>query len=226
MILEVSDAVVAYGSAVAVDRVSFSVEAGGMVALVGPNGAGKTSLVNAISGLVPLRSGAITRGGRVAQVPEGRQMFGELTVEDNIRLGGWKSGERDPEPMYELFPDLRERRSQQSATLSGGQQQMVSIARALMAKPELLVIDELSLGLAPLIVEDLARHLSVINESQGTAILLIEQEVGLALRLCERALVMEAGRIVLDGTTAELTESDELSALYLGGTTDEGKAGE
>lgn len=218
MLLEVHDVTVAYGSAIAVDGVSLTVSPGEMVALVGPNGAGKTSLVNAITGMVRHESGTIHRGGRIAQVPEGRQMFGTLSVEDNIRLGGWRSGRRDVEAMYDLFPDLRGRRRQQAATLSGGQQQMVSIARALMADPGLLVIDELSLGLAPLVVESLAEHLVAINKQAGTAILLIEQEIGLALRICDRGLVMEAGRIVAHGSSMELSSREDLSEIYLGGS--------
>lgn len=221
MILEVENVTIAHGSAVAVDGVSLCVARGEKVALVGPNGAGKTSLVNAITGMHRPRNGTIRRGGQVTQVPEGRQMFGTLTVDDNIRLGGWRSRRRGTEEMYELFPDLRDRRKQQAATLSGGQQQMVSIARALMGEPDLLVIDELSLGLAPLVIENLAQHLIEINERAGTAILLIEQEVGLALRICDRGLVMEAGRLVASGTSAELSARDDLSEIYLGGSVTE-----
>lgn len=214
--LNVHEVVVRYGEATAVDGVTLHVGAGEMVALVGPNAAGKSSLVNAINGLVPIAAGTITRGGRVAQVPEGRQMFADLTVEDNLRLGAWKSGNRDPRRIYELFPDLERLRAQEAGTLSGGQQQMVAIGRALMADPELIVIDELSLGLAPLVVADLAQHLRELNESQGTAVLLIEQEIGLAFDLCSRAYLLESGRVVLEGATDELLHSDHLRRVYLG----------
>lgn len=190
---------------------------GEMVALVGPNGAGKSSLVGAVSGLVRPASGSITVAGRVAQVPEGRQMFGELTVRDNLRLGAWRSGSRDPEPIYELLPDLRRLSKQRASTLSGGQQQMVAVGRALMAQPDLLVIDELSLGLAPLVAAQLINHLADLNRERGTAVLLIEQEVTLAFSVCSRAYVLESGAIVAEGSTAELRDAPELQEAYFGG---------
>ncbi|MCX7523300.1 ABC transporter ATP-binding protein [Microbacterium sp. STN6] len=215
--LTLNDVVIRYGSAVAVDGVSLSVERGEMVALVGPNGAGKSSLVNAISGVVPVASGSIRLDARSAQVPEGRQMFADMSVEDNLRLGAWKSKDRDPAPIYEMLPDLQRLRRQKAGTLSGGQQQMVAVGRALMAKPELLLIDELSLGLAPLVVAGLADHLQKLNREHGTTILLIEQEIALAFRLCERAYVLEAGRIVASGESAELALDPALRDAYLGG---------
>lgn len=217
MMLQVEDLVVRYGAATALDGVSLSVSDGELVALVGPNGAGKTSLVNAISGLVKSASGRIEVGGRVAQVPEGRQMFGDLSVEDNLRLGAWRHRPKDPAPVYELLPDLQRLRRQRADTLSGGQQQMVAVGRALMAQPDLLVIDELSLGLAPLVAAQLVEHLAQLNRSRGTSVLLIEQEIGLAFELCSRAYVLETGRIVAEGATETLREAPELQEAYFGG---------
>lgn len=215
--LDVEQLVVRFGAATALDGVDLQLDAGEMVALVGPNGAGKSTLVNAVSGLVPVTSGRIDCRGRVAQVPEGRQMFPDLSVEDNLRLGAWRGKNRDPERVYRLLPALRDRTRQRAGTLSGGQQQMVAVGRALMADPDLLVIDELSLGLAPLVVADLAEHLVALNREQGTTILLIEQEVGLAFSICSRAYVLESGRIVMSGPTAELANSPAVLQAYLGG---------
>ncbi|MBN9193567.1 ABC transporter ATP-binding protein [Microbacterium sp.] len=217
MMLDVDDLVVRYGAATALDGVSLTVGDGELVALVGPNGAGKTSLVNAVSRIVRPASGRIVLGGRVAQVPEGRQMFGELSVEDNLRLGAWRHRPKDPTAVYELLPDLQRLRRQRTATLSGGQQQMVAVGRALMAQPDLLVIDELSLGLAPMIAAQLVDHLAELNRSRGTAVLLIEQEIGLAFELCSRAYVLESGQIVAEGTTDALREDPALQAAYFGG---------
>ena len=217
MMLDVDDLVVRYGAATALDGVSLTVGDGELVALVGPNGAGKTSLVNAVSRIVRPASGRIVLGGRVAQVPEGRQMFGELSVEDNLRLGAWRHRPKDPTAVYELLPDLQRLRRQRTATLSGGQQQMVAVGRALMAQPDLLVIDELSLGLAPMIAAQLVDHLAELNRSRGTAVLLIEQEIGLAFELCSRAYVLESGQIVAEGTTDALREDPARQAAYFGG---------
>lgn len=217
MMLDVTDLVVRYGAATAVDGVSLHVAEGEMVALGGPNGAGKTSLVNAISGIVRPAAGTISVAGRVAQVPEGRQMFGELSVRDNLRLGAWRSGSRDPEAVYEVLPDLRRLSKQRASTLSGGQQQMVAVGRALMAQPDLLVIDELSLGLAPLVAAQLISHLAELNRERGTAVLLIEQEVTLAFSVCTRAYVLESGSIVAEGDTAVLRDAPELQEAYFGG---------
>lgn len=217
MMLDVCDLVVRYGAATAVDGVSLAVEDGELVALVGPNGAGKTSLVNAISGIVRPVSGQVHLGGRVAQVPEGRQMFGDLSVEDNLRLGAWRRRDKNLAPIYELLPDLQRLRKQRADTLSGGQQQMVAVGRALMARPDLLVIDELSLGLAPLVAAQLVQHLAELNRTRGTSVLLIEQEIGLAFDLCSRAYVLETGHIVAEGATAQLRTAPELQDAYFGG---------
>jgi branched-chain amino acid transport system ATP-binding protein len=215
--LSIEDLIVRYGAATALDGVSLTVDDAELVALVGPNGAGKTSLVNAISGIVAPVSGRIEVGGRVAQVPEGRQMFGELSVEDNLRLGAWRHRPKDVGPVYELLPDLQRLRKQRADTLSGGQQQMVAVGRALMAQPDLLVVDELSLGLAPMVAAQLVEHLATLNRTRGTAVLLIEQEIGLAFELCSRAYVLESGRIKASGPTAELRDAPELQDAYFGG---------
>ena len=214
--LRVEDLVVRYGSAVALDRVSLDVGAGELVALVGPNGAGKSTLINTITGLVAPASGSVRCEGRVAQVPEGRQMFPDMTVEDNLLLGGWSIRHRDLREVFDLLPDLADLRRRQAGRLSGGQQQMVAVGRALMARPDLLAIDELSLGLAPLVVADLAAHLRVLNQERGTAVLLVEQEVGLAFEACPRACVLEAGRLVASGPSSELAGSDVVRRAYFG----------
>jgi branched-chain amino acid transport system ATP-binding protein len=221
----VRELVVRYGHATALDGVSLSVARGEMVALIGPNGAGKTTLLNAISGLLEPVSGAYVVDGRVAQVPEGRQLFADMTVEDNLRLGAWRVRQRDPARVFDLFPQLVELRRRIAGTLSGGEQQMVAVGRALMAEPDLLAVDELSLGLAPLVVDDLAQHLLRLNREQGTTILLVEQNARLAFDLCPRAYVLEAGRITLSGASAELAQSKAVQAAYLGGATDEAVAG-
>ena len=221
MILEVRDLVVRYGQATALDGVSLELEAGEMVALVGPNGAGKTTLLNTISGLIRPAAGSFRTGGRVVQVPEGRQLFGDMTVEDNLRLGAWLVRDRDVTRIYELFPQLREMRRRRADTLSGGEQQMVAVGRALMGGPQLLAVDELSLGLAPLVVQDLAEHVVRLNRDTGMAVLLVEQNARLALELCARAYVLEAGRVAMSGDSADLQRSPAVQAAYLGGAVEE-----
>ena len=222
--LTVTDLVVRYGNATALDGVSLEVGRGEMVALVGPNGAGKSTLVNAVSGILRPASGSIRLEGRVAQVPEGRQLFPDLTVADNLRLGAWRLGRRpgvrDPRRIYEILPALAPIAGQKAGTLSGGQQQMVAVGRALMAAPDLLAVDELSLGLAPMVVTDLARHLHELNATRGTAVLLIEQNARLAFDLCRRAYVLESGRITAAGSSEELGRSDTIARAYLGGLPD------
>lgn len=215
--LQVRDLVVRYGMATALDGVSLHVNAGEMVALVGPNGAGKSTLVNALTNMVKVTAGSIDTDARIVQVPEGRQMFSDLSVEDNLRLGAWKIKDRNPAPIYELLPDLYRLRKQPAGTLSGGQQQMVAIGRALMAQPELLVIDELSLGLAPMVVSELALHLQFLNKERGMSVLLIEQEIALAFSICSRAYLLEGGHVVLEGTTNELASNPAVKDVYLGG---------
>jgi branched-chain amino acid transport system ATP-binding protein len=220
-VLEVTDLVVRYGQAVALDGVSLKVAAGEMVALVGPNGAGKTTLLNTVCGLIEPAAGGFRLGGRVAQVPEGRQLFATMTVEDNLRLGAWRVRDRDPTRIYHLFPQLAHLRRRIAGTLSGGEQQMVAVGRALMAQPDLLLVDELSLGLAPMVVDALAEHLVELNRAVGTAILLVEQNARLALELCPRAYVLEAGRIAASGPSAELSQTAAVRAAYLGGAMEE-----
>lgn len=217
--LEVTNLVVRYGNATALDGVSLQIADGEMVALVGPNGAGKSTLVNTLSGVVKPAEGTIRIDGRLAQVPEGRQLFADLSVEDNLQLGAWRSRNRDPDRIYEVLPDLQPIRRQLAGTLSGGQQQMVAIGRALMSDPDILAVDELSLGLAPIIVADLARHLTQLNTERGMTILLIEQSARLAFELCSRGYVLEGGRIAVSGTSAELANSPQVIKSYLGGLT-------
>lgn len=219
--LEVRELVVRYGQATALDGVSLSVGRGELVALIGPNGAGKTTLLNTVCGLLSPVSGSFRLEGRIAQVPEGRQLFADMTVEDNLRLGAWRARRRDPARVFGLFPQLVNLRRRIAGTLSGGEQQMVAVGRALMAEPDLLAVDELSLGLAPLIVDDLAEHLLRLNRDHGTSVLLVEQNARLALELCSRAYVLEAGRITLSGASTELAGSGAVQAAYLGGATDE-----
>lgn len=227
-LLRVVDLVVRYGQATALDGVSLEVAAGEMVALVGPNGAGKSTLVNALSGIVRKTAGEIMLGGRFSHVPEGRQLFPDLTVADNLSLGAWRSrrdrGRRDPRRIYDILPDLARLSGQLAGTLSGGQQQMVAIGRALMSDPDILAIDELSLGLAPIIVGDLARHLQSLNAARGLAVLLIEQNARLAFELCQRAYILESGRIATAGPCADLARSPEVARAYLGAIEQEGTA--
>ncbi|HEU5475519.1 MAG TPA: ABC transporter ATP-binding protein [Actinophytocola sp.] len=214
--IEVSDLVVRYGAAVALDGVSLTVAAGELVALIGPNGAGKSTLVKTLSRILRPHSGTVTVHGRLAQVPEGRQLFGDLTVDDNLRLGGWRIRNRDTAPIYEVMPALVPLRHRRAGLLSGGEQQMVAVGRALMRRPDVLVVDELSLGLAPLVIADLVGYLRSLHAERGLAVLLIEQNARLALDLCSRAYVLEAGRIVAQGPSAELAESAAVATAYLG----------
>jgi branched-chain amino acid transport system ATP-binding protein len=189
-----------------------------MVALVGPNGAGKSTLVRALAGLVRPASGTIAVEGRLAYVPEGRQLFSDMSVADNLSLGAWRGRDRDPERVYRALPALAPLARRRAGTLSGGQQQMVAVGRALMADPEILLIDELSLGLAPIVVSGLAVQLRELHEAQGLAVLLIEQNAELAFELCTRAYVLENGRIVASGSAADLQRSEAIRRAYLGGS--------
>ncbi|WP_026406251.1 ABC transporter ATP-binding protein [Actinomadura rifamycini] len=220
-VVEVSGLVVRYGTATALDRVALTVGAAEAVALIGPNGAGKTSLVNAVMGVLRPAAGRVRVRGRAALVPEGRQMFDGLTVEDNLALGAWRRrrerGARDTARVYEVLPRLAALRDRRAGSLSGGEQQMVAFGRALMADPDVLVVDELSLGLAPLVTADLAEHLRALNTGRGLALLLIEQNARLALDLCTRGYVLEAGRIRAEGAAAELAAGSAVADAYLGG---------
>jgi branched-chain amino acid transport system ATP-binding protein len=220
-VLEVHELVVRYGQATALDGVNLDVQPSEMVALIGPNGAGKTTLLNTICGLLRPSSGTYRVAGRIAQVPEGRQLFSEMSVEDNLRLGAWRTRDRDVTRIYRLFPRLAEFRRRAAGTLSGGEQQMVAVGRALMAQPDLLAVDELSLGLAPLVVDDLSEHLVRLNRETGMSVLLVEQNARLALELCPRAFVLEAGRVALSGKSSDLASSAAVRAAYLGAAGDE-----
>ncbi|MHB8263822.1 MAG: ABC transporter ATP-binding protein [Acidimicrobiales bacterium] len=216
-LLATYDLVVRYGSAVALDGVSMYVERGEMVALIGPNGAGKSTLLNTLSGINHPAAGRIVCSGKLAHVPEGRQLFLDLTVEDNLRLGAYRGGSRDPSPMYELFPQLHGLRNRRAGGLSGGEQQMVSIGRALMANPDIMAVDELSQGLAPLVVSDITNHLATLNKEKGIAVLLVEQNARLALGITSRAYVLENGQVIKEGRSEDLARDPAVQKAYLGG---------
>ncbi len=213
--LEVSDLVVRYGAATALDGVSLRVERGEMVALIGPNGAGKSTLLNTICGVLRPASGMYRLAGRVAQVPEGRQLFAGMTVDDNLRLGAWSIRERDPKRVYALFPQLVALSRRVAGTLSGGEQQMLAIGRALMARPRLLLLDEPSMGIAPILVQRIYETIGEINRS-GVAILLVEQNANYALDISTRGYVLETGRVVLSGASSSLRVDPEVQKAYLG----------
>jgi branched-chain amino acid transport system ATP-binding protein len=212
------------------------VQAAEMVAVVGANGAGKTTLLRTLSGIVPAAGGRIRLLGRditgassaeivrlgLGHVPEGRRLFSGMTVEENLRMGAYGRADKrqraiqaDLARVYEYFPRLRERRRQLAGTLSGGEQQMCAIGRALMGTPRLLLVDELSLGLAPVVVEELIGILHQIRTG-GTAIVLVEQDVSVALQICDRAFVMETGRVTLSGAAHELAKDEAIIRSYLG----------
>ncbi|MBL3645971.1 ABC transporter ATP-binding protein [[Brevibacterium] frigoritolerans] len=233
--LKIEDINVYYGNIQALKGISLSINEGEIVTLIGANGAGKSTLLKSISGLLKPKQGKIiyegdSIGGKAAQsivkmgishVPEGRRVFANMTVEENLQLGAYlrkdKAGiKQDMEKVYELFPRLLERLKQQSGTLSGGEQQMLAMGRALMAKPRLLLLDEPSMGLAPLLVKQIFNIIEEINKT-GTTILLVEQNANLALSIADRAYVVETGRIVLSGKSEELTASEEIKNAYLGG---------
>jgi len=216
-VIEVEDLCVRYGTATALDGVSLSVGKGELVALVGANGAGKTTLLNALSGVLRRAAGRVGIQGRFAHVPEGRQLFPDLTVDDNLRLGAYRAPDRDTAWIYRVLPELERTRKQHAGNLSGGQQQMVALGRGLMARPDVMAIDEMSLGLAPLVAGSLITVLAELNRERGLAVLLVEQSARLAFRLCSRAYVLEAGRVAASGTTRELADSAVLKDVYLGG---------
>ncbi len=224
----------AHGDLAALSGATLTVGTGEIVALVGPNGAGKSTLLQCITGLLRPRSGAISSEGRdvlllhphevvlhgLALVPEGRRLFGRMSVEENLVLGAFSPRARAEtrsslERVYQLFPVLEERRRQLSRTLSGGQQQMVAIGRALMTAPRLLMLDEPSLGLAPRVVESIFETLGAINRS-GVSVLLVEQNVRAALRLARRAYVLEGGRVVGEGQARDLLDDPHVRRAYLG----------
>ncbi|HET6521513.1 MAG TPA: ABC transporter ATP-binding protein [Geminicoccaceae bacterium] len=233
--LEVQDLHVAYGQIQALRGVSLSVERGQIVALIGANGAGKTTTLNAICGLRRIRRGRVVLDGRdlaeipphrlpalgLVQVPEGRRIFGRLTVTENLRMGAFtrQDGEaavrRDLERVMDLFPRLRERRDQLGGTLSGGEQQMLGIGRALMAEPKVLLLDEPSMGLAPQLVDQIFDSVRTVN-GQGVTVLLVEQNAFMALEIADLGYVLESGEIVLEGKGLDLLEDEAVKRAYLG----------
>jgi branched-chain amino acid transport system ATP-binding protein len=233
--LKVNDINVFYGNIQALKGISLEVKEGEIVTLIGANGAGKSTLLKTLSGLLKPKSGtieylggtisgmapqAIVKAG-ISHVPEGRRVFSNMSVEENLELGAYTrkdtSGIRkDMEMVYELFPRLLERRKQLSGTLSGGEQQMLAMGRAIMAKPKLLLLDEPSMGLAPLMVKQIFNIIQQINQT-GTTVLLVEQNANMALSIANRAYVIETGRIQIAGTAAELSSSEEIKKAYLGG---------
>jgi branched-chain amino acid transport system ATP-binding protein len=218
-----------YGRVLVLHDVTVSVAAGEIVALVGPNGAGKSTLLRVASGMVRASRGSIRAGDRdlgratieqiaragVAHVPEGRRLFPGLTVRDNLLLGGWQNRNRELEPVLALFPRLADRLRQVAGSLSGGEQQMCAIARALMSQPQFLLIDELSLGLAPVLVDEIMARLVAVAAA-GTGVLLVEQDAGAALELAARGYVLENGAVVLEGPAAELAGDARVREAYLG----------
>ena len=218
-----------YGRVQVLWDVDLSVGENQIVALVGPNGAGKSTLLRALSGMIRPSAGSIVFRGEelagrsieqivdlgIAHVPEGRRLFPGLSVRDNLRLGGWRVNNRDLDRVIDLFPLLGTRLNQVAGNMSGGEQQMVAIARGLMGRPDLIMIDELSLGLAPRIVDEIVERLPEIAAA-GTSVLLVEQDVDSALSVAERAYVLETGHIVLSGKAAELLADDRVRESYLG----------
>jgi branched-chain amino acid transport system ATP-binding protein len=230
--LELRDVAAGYGEILAVKGISLRVDAGEIVALIGANGAGKSTTLRTISGLIRPRHGEIIFGGRridhlppheivrlgISHAPEGRAIFGRMSVIENLRLGAYQRGRDigdDLDRVFTLFPRLRERTSQVGGTLSGGEQQMLAIARALMARPRILLLDEPSMGLAPVLVEAIFRTIVEINR-EGTTVLLVEQNAAMALQVASRGYVLESGSVALEATSQELRESDRVRRTYLG----------
>ena len=233
--LEVKDLEVYYGVICALKGISFEVNEGEIVSLIGANGAGKTTMMQSIIGLIPKRNGSVTFQGKditktpchqivslgMTQVPEGRRIFQELTVYENLMMGAYtirdqQQFRRDLDAIYTRFPRLAERKNQIAGTLSGGEQQMLAMSRAIMCHPKLLMLDEPSMGLSPLLVNQVFEIIQDINKD-GTTILLVEQNAGKSLAISDRAYVMENGSIVLSGTGKELAASEKVRKAYLGG---------
>ncbi len=233
--LRLRDVEVNYGAVRALRGISLNVEPGTIVALLGANGAGKSTIQKAISGLLTPSAGDIEFDGHrlnslsprdiirlgIAPVPEGRRIFKDLTVSENLRMGAYSRSDRvgiaqDQEMVLDLFPVLRERAKQLGGALSGGEQQMLTVARGLMARPRLLLLDEPSLGLAPLVIADIFRILREINAEKGTTLLVVEQNVHVALQNADYAYVLQLGRVTIEGTARELQENREVVASYLG----------
>jgi branched-chain amino acid transport system ATP-binding protein len=234
--LEIKNLVVGYGAITALHEISLSVKPGAIVTLIGANGAGKTTTLKAISGLLKVRSGEVQYDGKgianlaphqivklgISHVPEGRMIFANLSVLENLQLGAYLQKDRqvvrrEMEHVLNLFPRLRERAQQIAGTLSGGEQQMLAIGRALMSKPKFLMLDEPSLGLAPLLVKTIFEKIVEINQQQGLTILLVEQNANLALEISHYGYVLETGKVVLSGDSATLRQNSLVRDAYLGG---------
>lgn len=233
--LEVKDLNVFYGNIHAIKNVTLDVEKGEIVTLIGANGAGKTTILQTISGIIRAKSGTIFYNYRnitkerahkinwmgIAQVPEGRRIFTNLSVEDNIKLGSYAIKDtnvnikKDMDKMYKLFPRMEERKKQRAGTLSGGEQQMLAISRALMSRPNLLLLDEPSMGLSPLFVKEIFDTIKILNQ-EGTTILLVEQNAEMALSIADRAYVIETGKITMEGKASELKDDEKVKKAYLG----------
>ena len=234
MLLEVRDIQVYYGAIHAIKGVSFEVNEGEIVTLIGANGAGKTTTLDTIAGLLRSRGGDIVFHGEsiahkaphlivkdgLALVPEGRRVFTQMTVEENLEMGAFTRAKATVEPglekVYELFPRLKERRRQVAGTLSGGEQQMLAMGRALMSAPKLMMLDEPSMGLAPILVEQVFEIIQTLHKA-GTTILLVEQNAQMALSIADRAYVLENGKVSISGTGRELAQSEQVQKAYLGG---------
>ena len=234
MLLELKGVSVYYGSALAVLDVTLAQEEGSVVSVIGANGAGKSTILKAVSGLVPIRSGTIEMDGEringlgtekivrsgVALVPEGRKLFPYMSVASNLKLGAYlrsdkQAVEEDMEGVFALFPRLKERLRQKAGSLSGGEQQMLAIGRALMTGPRLLMMDEPSLGLAPIVIDHLAENINEINR-RGVSVLLVEQNAGLVQQVAQRCYVIEVGKIVLEGNIGEMMSNDSVRRAFLG----------
>jgi branched-chain amino acid transport system ATP-binding protein len=228
-LLELSDVSARYGQVTALHGVSLTVESGEIVSLLGANGAGKTTTLRAVSGTVR-RSGDVVLGGKrlgratpeavaragVAHVPEGRGIFSELSVWENLRMGAYTVRRPDFASVLGYFPWLHDRRNQQAGTLSGGEQQMLALARAFVSRPRLLMLDEPSLGLAPLVTREVFRVVSQLNADEGVAVLVVEQNATVALAAAQRGYVLETGRVAVSGTAEELRSNDAVRSAYLG----------
>ena len=232
--LEVKDLNVFYDNIHALKGISFRVKQGEIVTLIGANGAGKTTILHTVSGLLKPKEGAITLRGekinglsadkilrhKMAHIPEGRRVFAEMTVQENLEIGAYtrhdkKEIKEDIEEMYQRFPKLRERRKQLAGTMSGGEQQMLAIARGLMSRPEILLLDEPSMGLAPILVQEIFDIIQEINK-KGTTVLLVEQNASMALKIADQAYVLETGNIIQSGKASELLDNDKVKKAYLG----------
>lgn len=234
--LEIENLEVGYGTIKALHGVSLRVNQGSIVTLIGANGAGKSTTLRAISGLIKARGGKVRYDGEditnlpphaivargLCHVPEGRMVFANLTVEENLRMGAYLRKDKpgvaaDMEFGYEMFPRLRERRHQAAGTMSGGEQQMLAIARAIMSKPRCLMLDEPSLGIAPILVRSIFEQIVAINKERGITILLVEQNANLALAVSHHGYVLETGKVLIDDTSAALRTNPQVRAAYLGG---------